>query len=140
MKRLFFSLLLFSFLHHFSIKSLNPFTDFRSPRSLLEEMHIKMSDICLLLESALAKGNDDLSSIFSDVSTSMDYLAIRYGLLANTSKNHRVNHEDKEMLQKMIDRIDQLLKELEDGNKDDAKKDLQKVRSLCFSLKDQMNY
>lgn len=120
-----------------SVASVDPIVDLRVPRSLFEELHEGMNDVYLSLESASGMNVEDMANILADAQSGLDQLSSRYDSLINTTRNNQVYNDDKEFLQRMIDRIDQLLEELE-GEKGIPSDELQTVRSLCQSLKRQI--
>lgn len=137
MKNLYMAqLLVISLSLYGSLKSFDPIVDFRTPRSLFEELHVGMNDVYVALESIFSS-DADLNGALQNAQSGLVQLSQRYDLLVNTTKNHQVCNEDKEFLQRMIDRIDELLQELESANEDknDNREMIGSARMLCQSLR-----
>ncbi len=120
-----------------SLQGFDPIVDFRTPQSLFEELHLGMNDVYVALESIFSS-DADLSGALENAQNGLVGLSQRYDLLVNTTKNHQVcNNEDKEFLQTMIDRIDELLEQLEGSNEDkvDNREMIGSARMLCQSLR-----
>ena len=120
------------------MRNINPIIDLRSPRSLYEELHDGIDNIYVSLESCLNLSNN-LLSVLENAKNDLSALSKTYDNTINTTRNHQVYREDKESLQKMIDRLTALIDELEnksDNNIDQLTQDAVKsVKGCCDNLK-----
>lgn len=121
-----------------SLQSFDPIVDFRTPRSLFEELHVGMNDVYVALESIFAS-DADLSGALQNAQNGLMQLSQQYDLLVNTTKNHQVCNEDKEFLQTMIDRINELLEQLEGMDQADHSEMIRSAQILCQSLKQRVS-
>lgn len=111
-------------------------TDFRSPVSLTETLQEGLSEILYSLD----KASDDfllrLEERLVDLNTSFDELSC-------TTRYNQILRIDKESLQKMISKIDQLIEELEQGQTKTLKASqvdlIEKVRSLSNNLSEKLS-
>lgn len=111
-------------------------TDFRSPVSLTETLQEGLNEILYSLDQA----SDDfllrLEERLVDLNTSFDELSC-------TTRYNQILRIDKESLQKMISKIDQLIEELEQGQTKTLKASqvdlIEKVRSLSNNLSEKLS-
>ncbi|MCX5923896.1 MAG: hypothetical protein NTZ68_00515 [Candidatus Dependentiae bacterium] len=93
-------------------RSLDPTVDFRAPQSLTERMHEGLITVEAILQGASGT-NEGLGAILSDLSSELVRLSDAYDSMIGKSNRDRVYGGDREYLQKMIDRIDMMIHELE---------------------------
>lgn len=94
------------------MSTVNPIADLRSPRSLCELLHSEINTIYGNLQSSSTSPCELLDALRS-ANDSFGRLSDAYDTMVNTTRNHQVHQGDKEFLQKMIDRINMLLVDLE---------------------------
>lgn len=121
----------------------DPIVDLRAPRSLFEVLHNGINDVYVSFQSAL-EANANISDISQSAECNINHLSDVYDSMVNTTRNHNVYHDDKEFLQKMIDRITSMIDELENSDNEesskDAKQSLRSVRISCDSFKAKISF
>lgn len=121
------------------VESFDPVVDLRTPRSLFELLHVGINDVCSSLQFELDnRGN--LLTVLQTVENTLNDLSNTYDSMINTTRTHHVHHDDKEFLQKMIDRITDMIDQLENNDSDQEPKEevqaaLRSVKSSCDSFK-----
>jgi len=102
----------FSHMHSTHYRTIDPMVDFRAPQSLTERMQEGLIAVEGMLQGS--SGNaEGLGAVLSDVLSELTVLSDVYGSMIGKSNINRVYNEDREYLQKMIDRIDSMIHELE---------------------------
>ena len=124
---------------------IDPVVDFRTPRSLFEDMHSGLSDVVVELQDSLAD-NIAIYMVAQSAQNHMDRLSDMYDSISATTRGSQVHSEDKEFLQKMIDRINSMIEALE-GNvdqdahsQDDAQESLQSAKAACYSFRAKISF
>lgn len=106
-------------------------TDFRSPVSLTETLQEGLNEILYSLDQTSDDFLLHVEQRLTDLNSAFDELSC-------TTRYNQVLRIDKETLQKMIDKIDRLIEELEQGQTKRLKPGqvdlIEKVRSLSNSL------
>ena len=95
-----------------AMPTFDPMIDFRAPHSLTEVLQEGLISIEGLLQEGVDKG-DEIGSTLSSVSSELFKLNNAYDGMIDRSKIHTVYRDDRAFLQKMIDRIDNMIRELE---------------------------
>lgn len=128
-----------------TVEKFDPIVDLRSPRSLFEDLHTGINGIYASLQSGL-DSRADLLSLLQSAENELNDLSNMYDSMINTTRAHRVHHDDKEFLQKMIDRITSMIDELE-GSSDtyeeadeNIQSELRSVRSVCDTFKAKISF
>ena len=124
-----------------SLSRVNPIVDLRSPRSLFEDLHNGINDIYVSLQSAL-DSKFDLSSVAQSALDDLDRLSGMYDSMVDTTRNHHVRSDNKEFLQKMIDRITDMIDALEGDSQevdDEAQELLDTVKRSCGTFKEKIS-
>lgn len=118
--------------------NVDPIVDLRAPRSLFEALHAGINDIYVSLQSGL-EDNAELLSIAQGVENDLNGLSDMYDSMINTTRAHQVYHDDKEFLQKMIDRITSMIDSLENNGNEEIEEEVQSalrsVKNVCDSFK-----
>jgi hypothetical protein len=96
----------------------DPMVDFRTPHSLTELMHEGLISI----ESILDGSGEDMTSSLSRSLFELSRLNSSYDEMINRSKIDTVYRDDREFLQRLIDRIDSMIHSLE-GSPDLSQED-----------------
>ena len=102
----------FSHMHGDHYRTIDPMVDFRAPQSLTERMQEGLIAVDGMLQGS-SNGAEGLGSVLSDVLSELTALSSMYDSMIGKSNINRVHNEDREYLQKMIDRIDSMIHELE---------------------------
>ncbi len=102
-------------------RSLDPMIDFRSPYSLTEVLQEGLIAIEADLQGC-ADNPGEMGEYLSHASSELYRLHGAYDEMINRSKMHTVYRDDREFLQKMIDRIDSMISALE-GSSDISEQD-----------------
>lgn len=89
---------------------LDPMIDFRTPYSLTELLHEGLISIESILHDC---GDGDMTSALSKSSSELSRLNSSYDEMINRSKIDTVYRDDREFLQRLIDRIDSMIHSLE---------------------------
>ena len=100
---------------HRKIKNkIDPTSDFRPPVSLVELLHERLSNILELCEElAVPVRSHSVSVKLSDIQDQIQMMSDTYSQMAHSSKLHAIYRDDKEFLQRLIDRIDSMIEELQ---------------------------
>jgi len=85
---------------------------FRTPYSLGELLHDGLVAVEEKIQEA-ARSDQDLVSALDASAVILEDLQNQYGLMVDKSNMHTMQHDDREFLQSMIDRIDQMIQSLE---------------------------
>lgn len=116
--------------------TIDPIADLRPPYSLTELLHEGLNTVSDLLLDQIDQGVaselslDHMSSELDKLSTSLDTISF-------TTRSNQVMNADKEFLQSMIDRIDNLIVALE--NKDSAYGNkMRSIKSISAALKNKL--
>lgn len=119
-----------------NIKAIDPIIDFRAPQSLMESLQEGINVVYHSLQS----GNIAKAELQNAESQLSDLMSLCDSTM-NTTRQHHVNEDDKAFLQKMIDRIDQLIDQLEktDDKEEQDRSMIRSIRSLCHNLKDKIS-
>lgn len=124
-----------------AVSSFHPVLDFRAPQSLFEHIQIGLHDIYADLETG-SQQNSAHASLLQAACHRMDQLTADYDSLINTRRNHQIASEDKQFLQKMIDRIDALIEQLEGSDNQEQSDDVQEayrsMKAACGHFKDRV--
>ncbi len=93
---------------------IDPTSDFRAPASLVELLHERLSNILQLCEElGVPVRSESVSIKLSDIQDQIQMMSDTYSQIAHSSKLHAVYRDDKEFLQKLIDRIDSMIQDLQ---------------------------
>ncbi len=88
--------------------------EFRAPYSLTEIMHDGFVEIRNMLDSvANCVSCQDVEKSLQDSAQVLRSMIGQYATLANSSNMHAIHRSEKDFLQGMIDRIDQMIEALE---------------------------
>lgn len=115
-------------------RKLDPVSDFRYPPSLVEILHTKINNIHCTLDGEIRQIHRSLN--LSSLEQEFLDLSTLYDETVNTSQHHTMRSDDKEFLEKMIERIDQLIAQLEGTDK---KKSYQQLKSLSDEFKQKIS-
>lgn len=113
------------------VKNIDPIMDFRVPKSLMESLQEGVNGVYGSLQS------DSFSiDTLQGVESQLNELVHLYDNNINTTRNNYVNDDDKAFLQKMIDRIDVLIAEIEGTSTDEHHKSvIRSIHNACQTLK-----
>ncbi len=93
---------------------IDPISDFRAPSSLFELLHEGLGKILQLCEELSTPVRSESASIkFSEIEHEIQLMHDTYAQIDHSSKLHMVYRNDKEFLQKLIDRIDTMIQDLQ---------------------------
>jgi len=126
--------------------NVDPVVDLRTPRSLMEDMHNGLNDVYMVLETGLEEPADNVSHIAQSAQGDLDKLSDMYDSMLDTTRGNQVYNEDKEFLQKMIDRINSMIEALEgnssvvDNDQEDTQEALRSVKASCNSFKAKISF
>ncbi len=100
-----------SFSHMNVYRTIDPMLDFVVPQSLTQCLH----EGFIAVEDMLSNFSDTQHAgpLLSDVSSALKRLHDTYDTMIGKSNINRLYNDDREFLQKMIDRIDSMIQDLE---------------------------
>lgn len=126
-----------------TVGSVDPIVDLRAPRSLFEVLHTGINGIYVSLQSGL-DSQADVLDLLQTTENELNNLSGMYDSMINTTRTHQVYHDDKEFLQKMIDRITSMIDELENNDTEEIEEEtqagLRSVRSVCDTFKAKISF
>ena len=99
-------------MHGNHYRTLDPMIDFAVPQSLTEHLHEGLIAVETLLASSFDQ-IDEAGSLLTEISSQLTALNNSYDTMIGKSNINKVYSDDREFLQKMIDRIDSMIHELE---------------------------
>ena len=120
-------------------RSFDPMIDFRSPHSLTEVLQEGFIAVEAGLK-ACENNPDEMEEYLSRASSELQRLHGSYDDMINRSKVHTVYRDDREFLQRMIDRIDSMIEVLE-GSSDKSERSgmlLSESRDLVRQFQDKI--
>ena len=124
--RLVYYLLLFSYIfknekltaiHRKSTSEIDPVSDFRPPFSLNELLHEGLSEVQSCFNQMFLVQDANVSELLTRSQITIAAMINSYDAMIGSSKLHSVYRDDRDYLQTLIDRIDNLIADLERGNK-----------------------
>lgn len=119
-------------------RELDPMIDFRTPRSLAEDLHAGLTSI--ITELTVEKPT---SQSFDFAASTLEDLHNRYDEMVNQTKKDTMQDGNIQFLQEMIARIDQIIAQIElDETMDESgvADSVRKVRALCHSFIEKISF
>lgn len=119
-----------------NMQYIDPIIDFRVPQSLMESLQEGLNNVYVSLQADVIS-----KSVVKKIHDELSELITLCGSSINTTRSNHVNDDDKMFLQKMLERIDQLIEQLEgnSGQSDIESNDFQSIRSLSQTLKSKIS-
>jgi hypothetical protein len=114
---------------------------FRAPYSLSEMLHDGLVFVQNSLGSIVSSGKENSSYIFQLIADKLQDLENLYGQMYAKSMHNEIRRDQREFLQKLIDRIDQMIQQLENDEPNSSydQELIKKNLDLLHNLKDQIN-
>jgi uncharacterized protein YeeX (DUF496 family) len=129
-----------SFLMHNLIFSNIIVTQFRTPLSLSELLHEGLLSVQEDIEQISQSNDQDVDKKLKDSFTKIEELQNLYDLMNSKSGLNEIHADERNFLQKLIDRIDQMIHTLEDNSSetdnDLIKRNIHLLHTLRTALED----
>lgn len=100
-----------------STSEIDPMIDFRTPYSLNELLHEGLIEVSKCFNQISFVQDANSSELLTRSQITISAMIDSYDAMIDSSKLHAVYRDDKDFLQTLIDRIDNLIQELENGKK-----------------------
>ncbi len=140
-----YSYLIIGFLYCLTLnnfaKPIFEMSQFRAPYSLSEMLHDGLVFVQNSLDSIVASGTENSSYIFQLIADKLQDLENLYGQIYAKSMLNEIRRDERDFLQKLIDRIDQMIQQLENDESNPSYDQalIKKNLDLLHNLKDQIN-
>lgn len=99
--------------HQLGFDTIDPMSDFRMPQSLTELLHEGLVNLDGVMTDMDDQNSESIGLAMDRVSVILSSMHRVYDEMIDTSRMHEIYRDDRQFLQNLIDRIDQMIESLE---------------------------
>lgn len=98
-----------------NIQEIDPIVDFRPPFSLTELLHEGLIEVQRYVNQIISVQDADALELLTRSEMTINAMIHSYDSMIDSSKIHSIYRDDRDYLQSLIDRIDEMIEKLQKG-------------------------